>query len=55
MDKGMTNEQFRALQQKDMHAMTNIVESQELDEAVKSRILKEIKAYYQETSGKETN
>lgn len=55
MEDGMTNEQFRALQQKDMHAMTNIVESKDLDETVKAQILKEIQAYFQETSEKETN
>ncbi|MDD7593317.1 MAG: hypothetical protein PUJ57_03670 [Peptoniphilaceae bacterium] len=52
MDEGLTNEQFLAVQQKDLYAIKNIVNSKEFDETVKAQILKEIEAYYQETSGK---
>lgn len=54
MDKGMTNKQFEAMQQKDCHFMKSIVESKDFDENVKAQILKEIADYYRETSGKET-
>lgn len=54
MNNGMTNKQFEATQQKDMHAVKCIVESKPMDETVKAQILKEIEEYYHNTSGKET-